>query len=360
MSVGLVHDYLLVMRGAERTFAEMAAVWPDAPIYTTLYDPAGTEQRFDGRDIRTSFLQRTGAKQDGFRKLLPLFPAAVARLPVGGHDVVVSSSSAFAHGVHTREDAVHVCYCHAPFRYAWHEREIALAEIPPALRVPARVVFAGIRRWDRRASQRVTEYVANSEFTRARIFEFYGREAQVVHPPVDVARFPREGTDHEDWFLIVSALVGHKRVDRALAAARAAGRRVKVVGDGPERARWEREYGDVAEFLGRVGDSELVELYRHALALVVPSVEEFGITAVEAQAAGRPVLAIAEGGALETVIPGRTGELVDVGSLAEAMREVSFDRFDPAAARANAARFSPDVFRAAMRAATADAVAART
>jgi len=346
VSVGLVHDYLLVLRGAERTFLAMTGAWPEARIYTTLYDVEGTDYAFARRDVRTSFLQRTGVRQSGFRKLLPLFPLAVERLPVGAHDLIVSSSSAFAHGVKPAPGAVHVCYCHSPFRYVWHERETALAELPPG---GGRVLDA-LERWDCKAAARVTHFIANSDITRRRLEEFHGREARIVHPPVEIDSFLRVDSEPEDWFLMVGAVIAHKRMDSALEAARAAGRRVKVVGDGPERERWASEYADVAEFLGRVSDEELIDLYRRALAVVIPNVEEFGITAVEAQATGRPVLAIGEGGAVETVVAGVTGVLVERGELAEAMREVDFTRFDPAATRANALRFSPTGFQLALRA----------
>ena len=349
MSVGLVHDYLLVMRGAERTFHAMAGAWPEARIYTTLYDVAGTEGAFARRDVRTSFLQRTGAKQDGFRKLLPLFPAAVERLPVGEHELLVSSSSAFALGVRPGPGAIHVCYCHSPFRYVWHEREKALAEMPGPARPLGARVLERIREWDREASGRVTHFIANSEITRSRIREFYGRDSHLVHPPVEIDRFLAADAEPEDWFLMVGALVGHKRMESAFEAARAAGRRIRVVGDGPERERWQADYADVAEFLGRVPDDELIGLYSRALAVVIANVEEFGITAVEAQAAGRPVLAVAGGGVLETVVPGVTGELVEPDGLAEAMKGVDFTAFDPQAARSNAIRFGPEGFQVAVR-----------
>jgi glycosyltransferase involved in cell wall biosynthesis len=357
VTTALVHDYLLVLRGAERTFAAIADEWPDSPIYTTLYDEKATRGRFATHDVRTSFLQRTGATQESFRRLLPLFPAAVARLPVAEHDVVISSSSAFAHGVRAREGAVHVCYCHSPFRYVWHERGVALSEMPRPLRPVGSLVLRGVRRWDLAAAHRVTHYVANGEITRRRIQEFYGRDAPVIHPPVELDRFAANNVVPDEWLLIVCALVRHKRVDRALAAARAAGRRVKVVGEGPERERWQHEFGDVAEFLGRLDDATLTSLYQRAQALIVPNVEEFGITAVEAQAAGRPVLAIDGGGARETVVPGVTGELVAQDELAEAMRGLDFTRYDPGAARANAERFSEAAFRAALRAEVERAVA---
>ncbi|MEA2472670.1 MAG: hypothetical protein QOE06_585 [Thermoleophilaceae bacterium] len=358
-SVGLAHDYLLVMRGAERTFAAIAELAPAAPVYTLLYDRDGTEGRFEGHRVVTSPLQRLGAGQRNFRSLLPLMPAATARLPAGGHDLVVSSSSAFAHGVPTG-DAVHVCYCHSPFRYAWFERERALQEVARPLRPALAATLAGIRRWDKRAARRVTRYVANSRLTQENIRRFWHRESDVVHPPVDVERFaPGEP---EDFLLMVGEVVRHKRLPVALEAAQRARLRVVVVGDGPDLAELRARYGDTHEFRGRVSDRELADLYPRALALVVPGVEEFGIAAVEAQAAGRPVVGVAAGGLTETVIPGETGQLVpmdDVGAMAEVLRETDFARFDPARIRANAERFSRQSFQRRLSEAVAQALAAR-
>jgi len=348
--IALVHDYLLVMRGAERTFAAMAEIWPDAPIHTLLYDEHGTQGRFAGRTVVTSPLQRTGVGQSGFRRLLPLMPVAASRLPVGGHELVVSSSSAFAHGVRAGAGAVHACYCHSPFRYAWHERRRALEETPASLRPALDATLRAIRAWDRRAARRATGYVANSEITRERIASFWKRDARVVHPPVAVERF-RAGRP-EAFLLVVGEVVGHKRTELALQAARAARRPITVVGTGPDLDRLREEHGGHARFLGRVDDTELAELYSRALALVVPGVEEFGIAAVEAQAAGRPVLGARAGGLLETVIPGTTGVLVppdDLGALTAAMAGTDFTAFDPAAIQAQAARFSTERFQQRLR-----------
>ena len=347
----LVHDYLLVMRGAERTFAAMAECWPQAPVSTLLYDAEGTWQRFGRHSISTSRLQKLGLTQDGFRRMLPLYPMAAERLPVSGHDVVVSSSSAFAHGVRPDPGAVHVCYCHSPFRYAWHERDTALRELPGAARPALKLLLDRVRRWDLAASRRVTHYVANSEITRQRIGDFYGRDSVVVHPPVAVDRFTTG--EPEDWFLTVSEVVMHKRIGIALEAARRTGSKIKVVGTGPDLPRLQREYEGTAEFLGRVSDDELRELYPRARALVMANVEEFGIAGVEAQAAGRPVLAADAGGARETVVEGVTGHRVrpdDVDAMAEAMASADLDRLEPAAIVANAERFSVERFQARIRA----------
>jgi glycosyltransferase involved in cell wall biosynthesis len=351
MSTGLVHDYLLVMRGAERVFESIAELWPAAPIYTTLHSESGTLRRFSDRHVRTSYLQRLPVRQRGFRWLLPLYPRAVESLPVREHDLVVSSSSAFAHGVRPRPDAIHICACHTPFRYAWHERDGALKEAPGPLRPLLGRTLERVRRWDLEASRRVTHFIALSELARERIQDCYGRDASLILPGADVERF--SPGEPEDFFLVVGELVPHKRVESALEAARRAERRVKVVGEGPELERLRSRYGAVAEFLGRVSDRELAELLGRARALVVPNVEEFGIAAIEAQAAGRPVLAIDAGGVRHTVIDGETGVLVADGSvdgLAEAMREVDFDSFDPVRIRRHAEQFSVTRFKQRFRA----------
>jgi glycosyltransferase involved in cell wall biosynthesis len=351
--VVLAHDYLLVMRGAERTFAAIAQLYGASPIFTLLYDEEGTNGRFRGRSITTSPLQRLGVGQSNFRRLLPLYPFAVERLRLPPCDVVVSSSSAFAHGVRAPAGALHLCYCHAPFRYAWYEEQRALAETPIVLRGLLRAQLRWMRRWDRAASRRVDAYVANSELTRERIRRFYGRDAPIIHPPVETHRFAPG--DPGDALLVVSELVRHKRVHLALEAARIARTPIRVVGSGPEDAALRASYPE-AEFVGRAGDEEIARLYAGARAVLVPAVEEFGITAVEAQAAGRPVIAAAAGGALETVVDGETGILAepeDASSFARAIERLDQLDFHPSRALANAERFSVDAFQRRLRAAVA-------
>ena len=283
-----------MLRGAERVFAQMADMYPGAPLLTLLYDRKATEDRFAAHEVITSPLQRLGVAQSDFRRLLPLYPWAVGRLKAPPCELLLTSSSAFMHGLSAPPGAVHVCYCHAPFRYAWYERARALAEAPPLLRAPLRGLLAAVRRWDLAASRRVDRYVANSRLTQERIARFYGRESEIVYPPVDTARFePGEPGEH---LLVVSELVRHKRLDVALEAARRARAPIRVAGSGPDHEALAAAFPE-AEFLGRVGDRELERLYATARAVLVPSMEEFGITAVEAQAAGRPVIAAAAGGA---------------------------------------------------------------
>src|SRR5256885_1782991 len=307
------------MRGAERTFAAMAEQYSASPIFTLLYDAQGTGGRFADRQVTTSALQRLGVDQSTFRRLLPLYPFAIARLRLPPADVVLSSSSAFAHGVRVPAQAVHVCYCHAPFRYAWYEEARALAETRAPLRAALRLQLRWMRRWDRAASQRVHAYIANSQLTRERIKRYYGRESTVIHPPVETHRFAPGPPG--DALLVVSELVRHKRVHIALEAARRARTPITVVGTGPEQAALEDAYPE-ATFYGRAGDGELVALYAGARAVIVPSLEEFGITAVEAQAAGRPVIAPAAGGARETRLDGRTGALVTLDELESVRRAI--------------------------------------
>lgn len=360
-SVALVHDYLLVMRGAERTFAAMAECWPEAPIYTLLYDEEATEGRFAGRDVRTSYLQRLGVRQRGFRALLPAFPRAIRSLSLEGHDLIVSSSSAFAHAAVAPAGAAHVCYCHSPFRYAWFQRERALGEVPRPLRPALRRTLWRVREADRAAASRVTRYVANSAITRRRIADYWARGSEIVHPPVEVERFA-PARRREDYFLVVTELVRHKRVELALAAAERAGVTLRVVGEGPDRERLEAAYAAPrgrAEFLGRVDDATLADLCARARAFVLPNEEEFGIAAVEAQAAGAPVVAVAAGGALETVVEGETGVLVapeDAGALTRAFVETEFERFDPERIVAHARGFSKQAFQRRLRDQVAAAV----
>ncbi len=350
-ALALAHDYLLVMRGAERTFAEIAACWPEAPIYTLLYDRKAVASGFSGRDVHSSYLQRFGARQSRFRYLLPLFPRAAEHLPVQDYDAIVSSSSAFAHGVRPRPGALHVCYCHSPFRYAWFERERALSETPRAARPLMQRTLRRIRSWDLEAARRVTHYVANSSITQERIEQIYGVDSEIVHPPVAVERFSIG--EPEDFVLFVGQLVRHKRVEVAIEAALLAGRPIKIVGEGPELPRLRERYaGREVELLGSVDDDTLADLYARSATLIVPNIEEFGIAAVEAQAAGRPVVAVNRGGVRETVVDGHTGILVDgedAAALAEPLRDEDFERFDPVTIRDHAQHFSAASFRRRFR-----------
>lgn len=349
--VALVHDFLLDVRGAERVFLALCDLFPQADLFTAVYDEQGTEGRFAARRPTTSFLQRLRPDARTFRALLPLYPYAMEALDLRGYELVISSSSAWAHGVIADADAVHVCYCHNPFRYAWNAREATLAKYDPLRRAALGLVFQRWRQWDWIAAQRVDQYAANSETTRKRVKRYFGREATVLYPPVETARFSLGPVG--DDFVVLSELMPHKRIDLAIAAFNELRLPLTVVGNGPDARRLRRMAGPTIRFTGRVSDAEAAALLSSARALVVTATEEFGIAAVEAQAAGRPVIALREGGVRETVLEGETGlffERPEPAALAAAVRGFDPDVFDPVACVANAGRFDIGHFRHGMRA----------
>jgi glycosyltransferase involved in cell wall biosynthesis len=357
--VALVHDFLLDLRGAERVFAAICDAWPEADVFTAVYDEAGTEGRFRARSPRTSFLQKLRPTARTFRPLLPLYPHAVESLDLRGYDLVVSSSSAWAHGVLVDPGAVHVCYCHNPFRYAWSEREATLAArrlTRPALRV----LLSRWRQWDWIAAQRVDRYVANSAVTAARIRRYFGRDSTVLHPPVELSRFaPGPVGAH---YLVLAELMPHKRIDVAVRAFNALGLPLVVVGDGPEWRRLRRLAGPTVRLTGRLPDADVADLLRSARALVVTAQEEFGIAAVESLASGRPVIGPRSGGVLESVDEGRTGtfydDVEDPRSLAAAVAGFDPLAVDPQDCVRAAQAFGVERFQERLRAIVAGATAA--
>jgi glycosyltransferase involved in cell wall biosynthesis len=358
--VALVHDFLLDVRGAERVFAAICDLYPDADVFTAVYDEAGTEGRFSHRRVNTTFLQRLRPTARTFRTLLPLYPYAMESLDLGGYDLVISSSSAWAHGVIVDPGAVHVCYCHNPFRYAWNAREETLRGRGRLQGAALRAIFARWRQWDWIAAQKVDRYVANSTTTARRIRRYLSREATVLHPPVELARFQPAGTVGEEY-VVLSELMAHKRIAVAIEAFNRLERPLVVVGNGPEERRLRRLAGPTVRFEGHVPDDRAAELLARSRALVVTATEEFGIAAVEAQAAGRPVIALAEGGARETVLEGVTGTFYahpEPGVLAAAVERFDALGVDPEACRANAERFDVGHFRRGLRAVVDEARAA--
>jgi glycosyltransferase involved in cell wall biosynthesis len=344
--VALVHDFLVDVRGAERVFLAMCDMFPGADLFTAVYDEQGTEGRFADRTVHTSFLQALHPTSRTFRTLLPLYPSAMESLDLRGYDLVLSSSSAWAHGIIPTERAVHVCYCHNPFRYAWNAREETLAGHSPPARAALGLIFSRWRQWDWIAAQRVDAYVANSETTRWRVARYFGREATVLHPAVETDRFAPGPVG--DAFVVLSELMPHKRIDVAVRAFNDLRLPLVVVGNGPDYRRLRRLAGPTVTFTGRVSDADAAALLSSARALVVTATEEFGIAAVEAQAAGRPVIALADGGVRETVVEGETGTFYDrpePDALAAAVRRFDALAVDPAACVENAARFDVAHFR---------------
>jgi glycosyltransferase involved in cell wall biosynthesis len=347
--VALVHDFLLDLRGAERVFLAMCDLWPQADIYTAVYDADGTEGRFENRNVQSSFLQNLRPTSRTFRGLLPLYPAAIESFDLSEYDLVVSSSSAWAHAVLCDPETVHVSYCHNPFRYAWSDRDRTLAQrSDPVTRAMLRRLFRRWRQWDWIAAQRVDRYLANSHSTQRRVKAYWGRDSEVVYPPVDTHRFAPGEVGKS--YLVLSELMRHKRIDLAVEAFNRLRLPLIVAGDGPDARRLRRMAGPTIEFAGRVSDEEAARLFSSCQALVVPSVEEFGIVAVEAQAAGRPVLAIEAGGTCETVIEGETGHFWTGGADGLAQAVSSFDpaSIDPADCVRNAERFARAAFAEAL------------
>ncbi len=341
----LVHDFLLDVRGAERVFLALCELFPDADLFTAVYDAEGTRGCFEHRSVTASYLQRLRPSARTFRTLLPLYPAAMERLDLSGYDLVISSSSAWAHGVSVPDAAAHVCYCHNPFRYAWDEREATLAARDPLTRLALGKIFDRWRDWDRRVARGVDRYVANSVTTQERIARSFDRVADVVYPPVDLDRFGPGPVG--DYHLVLSELMSHKRLDVAVRAFNRLGRRLVVVGDGPDSRRLHSIAGPTVTFTGRATDAEVASLLAGAQALVVTGTEEFGIAAVEAQAAGRPVIANRAGGLLETVVDGVTGtffEPSDPEALATVVAGFDAGGIDADACVANARRFGREQF----------------
>jgi len=344
--VALVHDFLVDLRGADRVFLAISDIWPDAPIYTAICDHDGTEGRFAGRDVRTSFLQKLRPTARSFRALLPLYPTAIESFDLSEFDIVISSSSAWAHAVICDERTAHVSYCYNPFRYAWNDRERTLASCPdPVSRAALQRLLRRWRQWDWIAAQRVDRYLTISRTAQARIKSYWRRDSKIVYPPVETSRFkpgPVGG-----YYMVLSELMRHKRIDVAIAAFNRLRLPLVIAGDGPDARRLRREAGRTIEFAGRVSDADVARLLSGCRALVAPAIEEFGIAAVEAQAAGRPVIAPGAGGALETVEPGLTGVLFDgtVDDLVRVVGQFDTEAVDPGACVASAARFDVAGFR---------------
>ncbi|MFH1060894.1 MAG: glycosyltransferase [Pseudomonadota bacterium] len=306
LRVVLVHDWLTGMRGGEKVLESFCRLFPAAPLYTLLHVPGSVSPLISGRTIHTSFIQRLPAKERYYRHYLPLFPWAVGAMKLPPCDLVLTSSHCAAKSVHPPRGAVHVSYLHTPMRYVWDlydqyfgpGRGGLASLVMPILRKP-------LQRWDVATSGRVHHFIANSEHVARRIARHYRRRSTVIHPPVEAGRFaPAPAGEVEDYYLVVSALVPYKRVDLAVAACAKSGRRLKVVGTGPEAARLQALAGGNAriEFLGWQPDAALPGLYAKARALLFPGEEDFGITPLESMASGRPVLAYGRGGALETVV----------------------------------------------------------
>ncbi len=351
MRVALAHEYFAAWGGAERVTSELHALWPDAPVYTLFVEPRH-DTLLAGWDLRTSWLQRLPLGDGRHRLLLPLLPRAVESIHVAPADVLVSSSSAFIKGLRAPDGARHLCYCHSPTRYLWDWSGRYLEdEVPRPVRTLLAPLLDELRAWDVEAARRVDRFVANSATVRERIRRYYGKDAEVVHPPVDVTSFPL-GDAREDFYLVISRLVPYKNVDAAVKAFGELGMRLKIVGEGRDRRRLERLALDNVEFLGRQPDAQVRELLALARGLVFPAEDDFGMVCVEALACGTPVLALARGGATE-IVDDETGVLFvepSTDALVDAVRRAERRTFEPRRLRERAMRFDARHFRERMRA----------
>jgi len=345
--IALVHDYFVELGGAERVVEAMHDSFPAAPLYTTVALPQYVPGRLRAADIRTSMLQHLPAMDRRFRHYFMLYPFAVENFDLSRYDLIFSSSSGYAKGVRRRRNAIHVCYCHTPMRWVWrYEDYISRENFGRGVRAVLPSFLWALRKWDLRAAQQPNYYIANSRLVAERIKKIYGREAHVIPPPIEVNRF-HMSNDIQDYYLVVSRLIPYKRIDLAIEACKRMNRRLVIIGDGPDRARLEKLADDRIEFLGRQPD-QIVNYYAaRCRALLFPGEEDFGMAPLEANAAGRPVIAYRGGGAVETVIDGKTGlffDSPDSQALCKAIERFESMVWSQILLRRHAEKFDSNVF----------------
>lgn len=355
MQVALIHDYLTQYGGAERVLEVLHDLYPDAAVYTSLYDPDHLPADLQRWNIQTSPITRIPGAAKTHRLWTPMYPMLfrqIGRSLPDNIDVVIADSSAFSHNAApVSADVPLIVYCHSPARFLYGDRDYLGAARLGILRPFANALFERMRRQDQRTAERVTHFIANSSVVRDRIKQVYNRDADVIYPPVDIERFrPQEPVPVEDWFLVVSRLVPHKWIDRAVRAATTAGVDLKIIGSGRAENDLRSLAGPSIQFMGELDDNEVVQYMQRARALILPGIEDFGMTAVEAQAAGRPVFAARGGGALETVIDGETGWHFGIENDNELVALLQRrDDWDTHRIQQHAARFGRDVFEFRMR-----------
>lgn len=353
MNVAVVHEWLVTYAGSERVVEQMLKLFPNADLYSLVnFLPQPSQAFIQHKPVNTSFLQRLPLANPHFRQYLPLMPLAIEQFDLSDYDLILSSNHAVAKGALTRADQLHICYVHTPVRYAWDLQQQYLqgAKLQQGMRaVLAQLVLHYLRLWDVTTANRVDHFVANSHYVARRIWKTYRRPAQVIYPPVAVERFHPKA-QREDYYFTLSRFVPYKRVDLIVAAFTQLGLPLVVIGDGPDWKRVQRLAGDNVHLLGHQPDGVVEEHMQRCKAFVFAGAEDFGISLVEAQAAGAPVIAYAKGGATESVIAGKTGLLFPeqtVESLIEVIQkfESGIYHFDPEVLRHNAERFTPERFR---------------
>ena len=355
MRVAIVHYWLVGMRGGEKVLEELCLLYPQADIFTHVHDPARTSEIIKRHRISTTYIDRLPWARKLYQRYLPLMPSALEELDLTSYDLVISSESGPAKGVIVHPNAVHLCYCHSPMRYLWDQYHTYRANAGRVTRLFMSLTMPLLRAWDVASSAHVDRFIANSTFVARRIAKVYRRDSTVIFPPIDVAAYSIAADASCDFYLTAGQLVPYKRLDLAIAACNRLRRRLVIVGTGAEMARLKAMAGPTIEFRGWASDDELQSLYANCRALLFPGEEDFGMVPLEAMASGRPVIAYASGGALDTVIEGVTGmffERQSAEDLAQAIEgfEAAETQFDPQTIRQHAQGFDRNVFRTKLKA----------
>jgi glycosyltransferase involved in cell wall biosynthesis len=352
MKVALLHDYLNQAGGAERVLLALSELYPEAPIYTLIHDKKRLSG-FENKEIRTSFLQKMPFASSKIRWYLPLMPVAIEQLDLSNYDLVISSTSALIKGVITHPHTLHICYCHTPTRYLWSEAHQYHKEIKEGKLVKPflPLLLNKLRLWDQVAAQRVNHFIANSNFIADRIKNYYNRESTVIYPPVDTHNFYLSDQPG-DYYLLISRLKPYKKVDLAILAFNKLNIPLKIIGIGEEENKLKKMAKSNIEFLGAVSEEQKRKYLANCLALIHPQIEDFGLTAIEAMASGRPVVAYAGGGALETIVDNKTGKFFDEQSweaLIDTIIKFKPQEFNPQEIKQYAEKFNTQNFYTEMK-----------
>ncbi len=354
MKVALVHDHLAQDGGAEKVLKVLTEIFPDAPIYTLLYEKNNADKYYKDKKIETSVIQKLPGGVKYYQWYMPFMPMAVEFFDLTPFDLIISDTSSFAKGVITSSNSLHVCYCHTPTRYLWSDTHSYIKELKynKYFKKVISLVLNYIRMWDKLSADRVDKFIANSETVKSRIKKYYRRESTLIYPPAEVDKFSLslQSDDEDPYFLAGSRLAPYKRIDIVIEAFKEMGLKLKIFGDGVDKKRLEKiskGYNNI-EFLGRIDDQELEKMYQNCQAYIHPQEEDFGITVVEAMACGTPVIAFGRGGATETIIEGKTGVFFKEQtpeSIKKTVQEFSSKDFDPKSIRKRAEEFSVEKFK---------------
>lgn len=348
IKIAIAHDYLNQMGGAERVVEVFHKMYPNAPIYTTILDESKLLTGLKKADIKTTWMQKIPGVLKYFKLFFWLFPFAVRSINLKDYDLIISSSSAYAKGIKKGKHTTHICYCHTPMRFAWdYDNYMKDIKIPDLLKFITKLLIMPLRFWDKKTARNVDYYIANSSIVEERINKIYDVTARKIYPPVNISRFKEISTTHDNYFIVVSRLVSYKRIDLAVKVCTKMKKRLLVIGDGPDRKRLESIAGPTIEFLGRISDEEVEKYMKNCKAFIFPGLEDFGITPLEVNACGRPVVAFKAGGALDTIKEGINGAFFShqtVNSLEEVIDNFDSYKWDSELIKRHAEKFSEERF----------------